>query len=60
MINSDPAINNEKEKVELCLEVEFPQRVRVQAGGVAEGEGEVSSLFSWEPDMGLDPRTLGL
>ena len=25
----------------------------------AEGEGEVGSLLSREPDMGLDPRTLG-
>jgi len=30
---------------------------RAQAGGV--GEGEAGSPLSKEPDVGLDPRTLG-
>jgi len=34
-------------------------RERAQAGGAAEGEGEAYSPLSREPDMGLDPRTLG-
>jgi len=34
-------------------------RERAQAGGAAEAEGEADSLQSREPDMGLDPRTLG-
>ena len=29
-------------------------------GVVAEGEGEADSPLSREPDVGLDPRTLGL
>ena len=32
---------------------------RAQAGGEAEGEGEAGSPLCREPDMGLDPRTLG-
>jgi len=32
-------------------------REGTQAGG--EGEGEAGSLRSREPDVGLDPRTLG-
>ena len=28
-----------------------------QAGEKAEGEGEADPLLSWEPDMGLNPRT---
>ena len=34
-------------------------RERAQAGGAAEGEGEAGSLLSREPDVGLNPRTLG-
>jgi len=30
---------------------------RAQARGEAQGEGETDSPLSWEPDMGLDPRT---
>ena len=30
---------------------------RTQAGGRVEREGEAGSLLSWEPDMGLHPRT---
>jgi len=30
---------------------------RAQVGGGAEGEA--GSPLSWEPDVGLDPRTLG-
>jgi len=33
------------------------ERERAQAGG--EAEGEAGSLLSKEPDVGLDPRTLG-
>ena len=32
---------------------------RVQARGTAEEEGEADSLLSSEPNVGLDPRTLG-
>jgi len=35
------------------------ERARAQAGGAAEGEGEAGFLLSREPDVGLDPRTLG-
>ena len=34
-------------------------RERAQAGRAAEGEGEADFLLSREPNMGLDPRTLG-
>ena len=30
-----------------------------QAGGAAEGEGEAGSSLSREPNVGLNPRTLG-
>ena len=30
---------------------------RAWAGGGAEGEGKADSLLSWEPKVGLDPRT---
>jgi len=30
-----------------------------EQGGGGEGEGEADSLLSGEPDVGLDPRTLG-
>ena len=36
------------------------ERGRAQAGGVAEGEGEVDSPTSRDLNVGLDPRTLGL
>lgn len=32
---------------------------RAQAGGGSEGEGEAGSLLNREPDVRLDPRTLG-
>ena len=35
------------------------ERKKTQAGGGAEGEGEAGSPLGREPDMGLDPRTLG-
>ena len=34
-------------------------RERDNSKGAAEGEGEADSLLSRNPDMGLDPRTLG-
>jgi len=34
-------------------------RERARAGGMAEGEGAAGSPLSREPDLGLDPRTLG-
>jgi len=34
-------------------------RESAQAGGGAEGEGEAGILLSRDPDLGLDPRTLG-
>ena len=33
-------------------------RQRAQVGRGSEGEGEVGSLLSMEPNTGLDPRTL--
>ena len=35
------------------------EREQAQAGRGAEGEGEADFLLCGEPDMGLDPRTLG-
>ena len=35
------------------------ERERAQAGRGAEGEGEADSPLSREPDVGLDPGTLG-
>jgi len=35
------------------------ETVRAQAGGATEREGEISFPLSREPDMGLNPRTLG-
>jgi len=32
---------------------------RAQAGGMVEGQGEAGCLLSREPDVGLNPRTLG-
>ena len=34
-------------------------RVQKQGKGQAEGEGEVGSLLSKKPDVGLDPRNVG-
>ena len=35
------------------------EREKAREGGGAEGEGEAASLLSAEPDLGLNPRTLG-
>ena len=35
------------------------ERDRELVEGGAEGEGQAESLLSREPDVGLDPRTLG-
>ena len=35
------------------------ERESRQAGEAAEGEGEAGSPLSREPDVGLDPTTLG-
>lgn len=35
------------------------KRERERTGRGAEGEGEVDSLLSREPDVRFDPRTLG-
>ena len=34
-------------------------RERAQVGGAAEGEGEAGSPLSREPNVGLNPRSLG-
>ena len=36
------------------------ERERAQAGEAAKGEGEADSPVSREPNVGLDPRTLGI
>ena len=41
------------------LFIHLTERERAQARGAAKGEGETGSSLSREPDMGLDPRTLG-
>ena len=33
------------------------EREKAQTGGEAEGEREADSPLSWEPNMGLHPRT---
>ena len=39
------------------LFIHLRERERAQAGGEAKGEGEADSPLSWEPNVGLDPRT---
>ena len=39
------------------LFIYLTDRERAQAGGEAEGEGEADFPLSWEPSVGLDPRT---
>ena len=38
----------------------FRERMHMQTEWQAEAEGEAGSLPNREPDVGLDPRTLGL
>ena len=41
------------------LFISFTERERAQAGEAAEGQGDTGFLLSREPNVGLDPRTLG-
>jgi len=45
--------------IEKAQKGESQEKEQAQAGGAAEGEGEAGFPLSWEPNVGLDPRTLG-
>ena len=48
-----------KKDFHLFLREKERSKERAGAGGGAEAEGEAQSPLSREPDVGLDPRTLG-